>query len=131
MSTVAATKGLVKVGATPATIAKVTSFALTIEGGVLIEDTSLGDEWKSYIVDSAENQAPKGWTASLECHLDAADTAGQGALVAGAQVAIDFFPDGSTGFGGNAIVTNVNYNNASTDAAVSFTVQVTGNGALS
>lgn len=131
MATVAATKGLVKVGGTPTNIAKVTSFTLTIEGGALIEDTSLGDEWKTYITDTSENPAPKSWSGTIECYWDPTDSGGQGALVAGMLVAIQFLPDGTTnGFGGNAIVNNINYNNPSTDSPVSFTIQVTGDGAL-
>lgn len=117
--------GKVKVGGNA--VARVTNFDLTEEAPTS-DTTAMGDEWGQHIVG-----APKRWSGSLTCRYDPTDTTGQGALTAGAQVALALYPEsdalGASEKSGAATITGVNYTESYTDVVeISFDFQ--GNGEL-
>jgi len=121
MATHAGSEGLVKVGGN--TLAEVRSFTLDISGEV-IEDTSMGDSFRSY-------KAGLGtYTASVECFFDETDTA-QNALDVGSSLTLELYPEGAasgdTYFTGTVIVTGKSVT-SSVDGMVevAFTAQGTG-----
>lgn len=126
MATHIGNEGQVKIGTSTA-IAEVTSFSVT-ETGVVADDSELADTADTHIPGSTA------WTAEIECNWDETDTSGQGALRAGAAVALKLYPEGSTTgdkfYSGNATVTSFSVSvgrNATTKASFSCV----GNGALS
>lgn len=82
-------EGVVKVGSV--TVAEVSEFEFS-EKASPIEDSALGDTWKTHIPGSGLKE----WSGSLTCHWDETDTTGQGALRAGASVTLNLYPEGST-----------------------------------
>tara|TARA_R100000231_G_scaffold39561_1_gene34341 strand:+ start:49 stop:435 length:387 start_codon:yes stop_codon:yes gene_type:complete len=121
MATHAGSEGLVKVGGN--TLAEVRSFTLDISGEV-IEDTSMGDSFRSY-------KAGLGtYTASVECFFDETDTA-QNALDVGSSLTLELYPEGAssgdTYFSGTVIVTGKSVNSSFDGMVeVAFTAQGTG-----
>lgn len=121
MATHAGSEGLVKVGGN--TLAEVRSFTLDISGEV-IEDTSMGDSFRSY-------KAGLGtYTASVECFFDETDTA-QNALDVGSSLTLELYPEGAasgdTYFTGTVIVTGKSVNSSFDGMVeVAFTAQGTG-----
>ena len=121
MATHAGSEGLVKVGGN--TLAEVRSFTLDISGEV-IEDTSMGDSYRSY-------KAGLGtYTASVECFFDETDTA-QNALDVGSSLTLELYPEGAasgdTYFTGTVIVTGKSVNSSFDGMVeVAFTAQGTG-----
>lgn len=116
--------GTVKVGAN--TIAEVRSFSISTSSDT-IEDTTLSDTAKTF------QPGLTSWTAEVTAFWDETDTAGQGALTAGASVTLNLYPEGaSTGdkyWTGAAIVTSFNVN-VSSASMIEATFSAQGNGAL-
>lgn len=81
-------EGLVRVGAN--TVAEVTEFEVT-QSVAPVDDTSMGDTWKSHIAGSGIRE----WSGSLTCHWDETDTNGQETLVVGASVTLNLYPEGN------------------------------------
>lgn len=82
-------EGQVKVGAV--TIAEITKFEFN-ENVTPVSDTSMGDAWETHIAGSGI----KKWDGSMDAHWDELDTTGQGALLVGASVVLNLYPEGST-----------------------------------
>lgn len=127
MATIAGKDGVVKVAT--ATVAEVTSFTLNINAGT-VEDTVMGDSWRTFIVATNVSKGLKSWDGTVECRYDSADTTGQVALAEGAQVTLSLLPDGTAGKTGTAIITSISAANSFDDQTVSRTFTFVGNGAL-
>ena len=124
MATVTGTGGLVSIGGN--TVAELLSYSYEVTAGV-IPDNTLGSTAES-------NRAGRtAWSGSIECHWDKADTTGQGAMTAGASVAIVFLLEGDTAGDfsatGTAIVTSVSKAVAD-EAMITRSFSLTGTGAL-
>jgi len=123
MATHAGSEGLVKVGGN--TLAEVRSFTLDITGDV-IEDTSMGDSFRSYVAGLGS------FTASVECFFDETDTA-QNALDVGSSLTLELYPEGATSgdtyFTGTVIVTGKSVN-SSFDGMVEVSFTATGTGGI-
>ena len=123
MATHAGSEGLVKVGGN--TLAEVRSFTLDITGDV-IEDTSMGDSFRSYVAGLGS------YTASVECFFDETDTA-QNALDVGSSLTLELYPEGAasgdTYFTGTVIVTGKSVN-SSFDGMVEVSFTATGTGGI-
>ena len=123
MATHAGSEGLVKVGGN--TLAEVRSFTLDITGDV-IEDTSMGDSFRSYVAGLGS------YTASVECFFDETDAA-QNALDVGSSLTLELYPEGAasgdTYFTGTVIVTGKSVN-SSFDGMVEVSVTATGTGGI-
>ena len=78
--------GLVKGGSN--TVAEIRSFTIDTSAE-LIEDTTLTDAARTYQV------GKKGATVSAECFWDETDTNGQIAMIEGAQVVLNLYPEGA------------------------------------
>jgi len=102
MATHIGSEGSVMIGA--ATVAEVESFSLTITSAVA-EKTALGDSYVSRMA------GVKDANGTITCYWDETNTTGQEALTAGATVALDLLPEGTTtgdtAYHGNALVTDV------------------------
>ena len=121
MATHAGREGLVKVGGN--TLAEVRSFTLDISGEV-IEDTSMGDSFRSYKAGLGS------YTASVECFFDETDAA-QNALDVGSSLTLELYPEGAasgdTYFTGTVIVTGKSVTSSFDGMVeVAFTAQGTG-----
>lgn len=94
--------GLVQIGGV--TIAELKGFS--IEESVNAIDNSTINSTASSVVAGRSS-----WTATIECQWDETDATGQGAMTAGATVAVVFNPEGDTtgdaNFTGSALVTSV------------------------
>lgn len=124
MTTHIGNEGAVYVGANA--VAEVRSWSLEVTADT-VDDTVMGDTWKT-------NKAThKAWSGSANVLWDETDTTGQGALVAGAEVTLNLYPEGNTTgdikWSGSAIVTAAN-KNASYDGLVEASISFIGNGAL-
>lgn len=110
---------------TPAAVGEVKSFTLNINSD-LIETSTIGETWKQSIA------GLKGWDVSIECNYDPANGA-QADLIEGASVDMVLYPAGNVAtrqkFTGTGIVASVSIPVEST-SVVSYSVTVTGNGAL-
>lgn len=124
MATHTGSEGTVKVGANA--IAEIRSYSVE-QTGDTVEDTTMGDSWRTH------KPTLKSWTASVDVFWDETDTTGQGALVVGAEVTLNLYPEGSsTGdvyFTGTGIITGVTVS-ASYDGMVESSISVQGTGAL-
>lgn len=125
MSTTIGTDGVVKIGAN--TVLEVVGFTLEQQADT-VEDTELSDTAKTFLADKTS------WNGSIECHLDEADTTGQGAMTIGATVSIDLFPVGTTistdyHYSGSAIITSISIGDA-IGGVVSCSFNFQGTGAL-
>lgn len=121
MATHTGSEGTVKVGAN--TLGEIRNFSLSIAGEV-IEDTSMGDSFRSYKAGLAT------YTVSFECFFDEDDTA-QNALDVGSSVTLELYPEGATAgdtyFTGTAIVTGKDINSSFDGMVeVAFSAQGTG-----
>ncbi len=118
-------EGVVKVGS--ATIAELKSYSIE-ESAETIETTELGDSAKTFTAGTTS------WSGSCDCYWDETDTTGQGALTAGAEVTMNFYPEGASlgdkYYTGTAIVDSLSVE-AGQDDMVSASFSFTGNGALS
>ena len=126
MTVYAGNDGVVKVGATPSSVTKITEFEIE-ESADTDRTDGMGDAWQEHVV------TKKSWSGSMTCERNYADTNGQVAITNGSSLAAEFYPDGdATGrekLSGTVIVTGVT-TTAQQDASnqVSFTFM--GNGAL-
>jgi len=124
MATHTGSEGTVKVGSDA--IAEIRSFSIE-ETADTLEDTSMGDTARTY------KSSLTNYTGSIDVLWDEEDTTGQGALTIGAEVELNFYPEGDTSGGtsytGLAIVTGVT-RNSSYDGLVEASISVQGNGAL-
>ena len=124
MATHTGSEGTVRVGANA--IAEIRSFSVE-ETADTVEDTTMGDTYRT------RKATLKSWSGSVDVFWDEADTNGQVALVAGAEVTVGFYPEGATTgdsyLTGSAIVTGKTIN-ASFDGMVEASISLEGNGAL-
>ncbi len=125
MATHTGSEGTVKVGAN--TVAEIRSFSISTTADTA-EDTTMGDSWRTH------KTTLKGWSGSLDCFWDETDTTGQGAMVEGAEVTLNVYPEGATTgdkyYTGSAIITGLTIN-SSFDGLVEASFTFQGNGALS
>ncbi len=123
MATHAGSDGLVKIGAN--TLGEVRSFTLDITGEV-IEDTSMGDSFRSYKAGLGS------YTASVDCFFDETDTA-QNALDVGSSVTLELYPEGADSgdvkLSGTVIVTGKSIT-SSFDGMVEVSFTATGTGGI-
>lgn len=124
MATHTGSEGTVKVGAN--TIAEIRSYSIE-QTADTTEDTTMGDAWRTH------KTTLKSWSGTVDVYWDETDTTGQGALVPGAEVTANFYPEGSTTgdvyLTGTAIVTGVTIS-ASFDGMIESTITLQGTGAL-
>ena len=127
MATHTGSEGTVRVGANA--IAEIRSYSVE-ETSDTAEDTSMGDSYRTF------KTTLKGWTGSVDVFWDETDTNGQVALAPGAEVTVNFFPEGATAgqseryYSGSAIVTGKTVT-GSFDGMVESTITLQGNGSLS
>jgi hypothetical protein len=119
-------EGQVKVGT--ATVAEVTKFDFDVSVAP-VDDTQLSDAWETHIAGSGRQK----WKGSLACHWDETDTTGQGALVVGASVTLNLYPEGSTTgdifWSGLATITSFSMGVAM-DGTIPASFEFQGNGVL-
>ena len=125
MATHKGSEGIVKVGSSNV-VAEIRSYSIE-ESADTLEDTSMGDSAKTY------KASLTSFSGSLDVFWDETDSSGQGALSIGAEVTLNFYPEGDTSgdiyYTGSAIVTGVS-RTASYDGLVEASISVQGNGAL-
>jgi hypothetical protein len=123
MATHTGSEGTIKIGAD--VVGELRSFSLESTAET-IEDTSMGDTNRSYKV------GLKTFTGTASVYFDETD-AGQIALVAGAEITLNVYPEGAssgdTFYTGSAIVTGKTIN-SSFDGMVEAEISFQGNGAL-
>lgn len=93
-----------------------------------LETTALGDDWKNYITGLKE------WTASSEGDYSVPkDTEGQetlqNAFLSGTTVSLKLYVNGSSYYGGTAIINSMSIEDP-VDDVVSISIEFTGNGEL-
>lgn len=124
MATHTGSEGTVKVGANA--IAEIRSYSIE-QTADTTEDTTMGDAWRTH------KTTLKSWSGTVDVYWDESDTTGQGALVVGAEVTANFYPEGSTTgdtyLTGTAIVTGKTVS-ASFDGMIESTITLQGTGAL-
>lgn len=124
MATHTGSEGTVKVGANA--IAEIRSYSIE-QTADTTEDTTMGDAWRTH------KTTLKSWSGTVDVYWDETDTTGQGALVVGAEVTANFYPEGSTTgdmyLTGTAIVTGKTVS-ASFDGMIESTITLQGTGAL-
>jgi hypothetical protein len=127
MATHTGSEGTVRVGLNA--IAEIRSYSVE-ETSDTAEDTSMGDSYRTF------KTTLKGWTGSVDVFWDETDTNGQNLLIPGAEVTVNFFPEGATAgqseryYSGSAIVTGKTVT-GSFDGMVESTITLQGNGTLS
>jgi predicted secreted protein len=124
MATHAGSEG--KVFIATAQVAEVRSWSMEVTADT-VDASIIGTQWR-------KNQATiKSWSGSFDAFWDESDETGQGALVAGATVTLNLYPEGNatgaTYWSGSAIVTSISYS-GSFDGIVEATFSFTGTGAL-
>lgn len=116
-------EGTIKIGTD--VVGELRSFSLESTAET-IEDTSMGDTNRSYKV------GLKTFTGTASVYFDETD-AGQTALVAGAEITLNVYPEGATSgdtfYSGSAIVTGKTLN-SSFDGMVEAEISFQGSGAL-
>ena len=128
MATHTGSEGTVKVGAagSDTVIAEIRTFSIE-ESADTLETTAMGDTSRTY------SASLKNFTGSVDVFWDETDTSGQGALTVGAEVTLNFYPEGATSgdtyYGGSAIVTGRTIN-SSFDGLVEASLTIQGSGAL-
>lgn len=124
MATHKGSEGTVKVGANA--VAEIRSFSIE-ESADTIETTTMGDTARTY------TSSLTSWSGTVDVYWDETDTTGQGALVNGAEVTLNVYPEGDTlgdtYYSGSAIVTGVSIS-SSFDGNVEASISVQGTGAL-
>jgi len=117
-------EGSVYVGAVA--IGELKSWSLSVSANT-IDDSVLTDLWQT------NQSGQQAWSGSCECFWDELDTTGQGALLIGATLTMNFYAEGNTSgdryYTGSAIVTSIEYG-ASIDEMVNASFSFTGNGVL-
>ena len=127
MATHTGSEGTVRVGLNA--IAEIRSYSLE-ETSDTVEDTSMGDAYRTF------KTTLKGWSGSVDVFWDETDTNGQVSMIVGAEVAVNFFPEGATPaqsekyYSGTAIITGKTVT-GSFDGMVESTITLQGTGALS
>jgi len=123
MATHTGSEGTIKIGSD--TVGELRSFSLESTAET-IEDTSMGDTSRTYKV------GLKTFTGTASVFFDETD-AGQTALVAGAEITLNVYPEGATTgdtyYSGTAIVTGKTIN-SSFDGMVEAEISFQGTGAL-
>tara|TARA_R110000772_G_scaffold94907_1_gene193128 strand:+ start:647 stop:1036 length:390 start_codon:yes stop_codon:yes gene_type:complete len=123
MATHTGSEGTIKIGTD--VVGELRSFSLESTAET-IEDTSMGDTNRSYKV------GLKTFTGTASVYFDETD-AGQTALVAGAEITLNVYPEGATSgdtfYSGSAIVTGKTLN-SSFDGMVEAEISFQGSGAL-
>lgn len=102
MANHAGNEGSVAVGAN--TVAEIRSWNVETSADTT-EDSSMGDTWRTH------KTTLRSWTGSTDCWWDETDTTGQEALLIGAEVTLNLYPEGD-GLGneyytGTAIVSGI------------------------
>jgi len=124
MATHTGSEGTVKVGANA--VAEIRSYSVE-ETADTTENTTMGDTYRGF------STTLRAWSGTVDVFWDETDTTGQGALVVGSEVTLNFYPEGSTSGDsyktGTAIVTGKTIS-ASFDGMVESTSTVQGNGPL-
>jgi hypothetical protein len=124
MATHTGSEGTVKVGANA--VAEIRSYSVE-ETADTTENTTMGDTYRGF------STTLRAWSGTVDVFWDETDTTGQGALVVGSEVTLNFYPEGSTSGDsyktGTAIVTGKTIS-ASFDGMVESTITVQGNGPL-
>ena len=108
------------------TMAEVKSWSLDASADML-DDTALGDSWKSNIVGLKE------WSASIEVSWDMSDTAQlavQNAYLNGNTVAVKLYTNATNYYSGTANVSSLSVEDP-VDDLVTATLEVQGSGVLS
>tara|TARA_B100000780_G_scaffold7817_1_gene5745 strand:- start:12036 stop:12428 length:393 start_codon:yes stop_codon:yes gene_type:complete len=117
--------GVVKVGTN--TIAEVVDWNLDQTADV-IETTSLTATARTYTPGKTAS------TGSVTCNWDETDTAGQGAMTAGAILALNLYPEGDAGgdtyYSFNIIITSIGQASGGSDGIVSAVYGFTVSGAI-
>lgn len=131
MTTRVGKDGIVRIGATPVTIAETREWQLettgeTTDSTTMNTATSNGG-WRTKVA------TLKMWSGSITCFWDPTDTTGQQVLDAGVTVALKLYPEGNTTgdifFSGDAIVTGVT-RSATLEGLVEAVFAFEGTGAL-
>lgn len=124
MATHTGSEGTVKIGSNA--VAEIRTFSIDVTADTA-EDSTMGDSWRTF------KTTLKGWSGSLDCFWDETDTTGQGAIVDGAEVTLNVYPEGATTgdkyYTGTAIVTGTTIN-SSFDGLVEASFKFQGTGAL-
>lgn len=118
-------EGTVKVGSNA--IANIRSYSIE-ESADTLEQTVMGNTSRAYAASLST------FSGSVDVYWDETDTNGQGALTIGAEVTLNFYPEGDasgdTYYTGTAIVTGIT-RTASFDGNIEASISVQGDGALS
>lgn len=118
-------EGTVKVGSNA--IANIRSYSIE-ESADTLEQTVMGNTSRAYAASLST------FSGSVDVYWDETDTSGQGALTIGAEVTLNFYPEGDTAgdtyYTGTAIVTGIT-RTASFDGNIEASISVQGDGALS
>ena len=118
-------EGTVKVGSNA--IANIRSYSIE-ESADNLEQTIMGATSRAYVASLST------FSGSVDVYWDETDTSGQGALTIGAEVTLNFYPEGDTSgdtyYTGTAIVTGIT-RSASFDGNIEASISVQGDGALS
>lgn len=118
-------EGTVKVGSNA--IANIRSYSIE-ESADTLEQTVMGNTSRAYAASLST------FSGSVDVYWDETDTTGQGALTIGAEVTLNFYPEGDasgdTYYTGTAIVTGIT-RTASFDGNIEASISVQGDGALS
>jgi len=118
-------EGTVKVGSNA--IANIRSYSIE-ESADTLEQTVMGNTSRAYAASLST------FSGSVDVYWDETDTNGQGALTIGAEVTLNFYPEGDTAgdtyYTGTAIVTGIT-RTASFDGNIEASISVQGDGALS
>jgi len=118
-------EGTVKVGSNA--IANIRSYSIE-ESADTLEQTVMGNTSRAYAASLST------FSGSVDVYWDETDTSGQGALTIGAEVTLNFYPEGDasgdTYYTGTAIVTGIT-RTASFDGNIEASISVQGDGALS
>lgn len=119
--------GVIKVGATPSTVAEVRNWSLS-ETSEILDASSIGSCTKSKSVGAVE------WSGELQCWWDPTDTTGQEAMDVGTSIAVELYPGGaSTGdtyYSGTAIISGID-RTGGVDGIVESNFSFVGSGSLS
>ena len=125
MATHTGSEGTVKVGSNA--IAEIRSFSIE-ETADTLDDTTMGTIARTY------KSSLTTFTGTIDVLWDETDESGQGALIIGASVTLNLYPEGDTSgdtyLTGEAIVTGRSVN-STFDGLVEMSISVQGNGALS
>lgn len=118
-------EGTVKVGSNA--IANIRSYSIE-ESADTLEQTVMGNTSRAYAASLST------FSGSVDVYWDETDTTGQGALTIGAEVTLNFYPEGDasgdTYYTGTALVTGIT-RTASFDGNIEASISVQGSGALS